>query len=135
MPNWTCPACQRVFSRANQPHSCEAVEREDILKGRPPELAALFAELERFANSLGPIEIVTRDRYALFRTTRIFADANVMKDCLRLAIHLPRCAEHPLFFKVAEDGRHVSHVAKLRSPADLLAMRKFVEEAYRHSLR
>ena len=100
-----------------------------------PELIALFTELERFANSLGRVAIVTRDRYALFRTTRIFADANVMKYCLRLAIHLTRKAAHPLFFKVADDGRHVTHVAKLRSPADLLAMQTFIEEAYRHSLR
>jgi len=135
MPTWTCPTCRRVFTRANQRHSCEAAERMDILRGRPPELTALFAALERFARSLGEIEVVARDRYALFRTKRIFADASVMKDCLRLAIHLPDEVRHPLFFKIASDPRHVSHVAKLYSLGDLRAMQPFLREAHRHSLR
>jgi hypothetical protein len=36
------------------------------------------------------VEVVTRNRYALFRTTRIFADLTVMRDALRVAIHLGR---------------------------------------------
>ena len=41
------------------------------------------------------VEIVTKDRYALFRTTRIFADLVFMRDALRLAVHMKR-----------EDRRH-----------------------------
>jgi hypothetical protein len=36
----------------------------------------------------GRAEVVTRNRYALFRTTRIFADLTVMRDALRVVIHL-----------------------------------------------
>jgi predicted transport protein len=78
---------------------------------------------------------VTRERYVLFRSDRIFADLVMMSDALRLAIHLPRRREHPLFFKVAADRRHVSHVAKLRRSEELEAMEPFLREAYAFSLR
>jgi hypothetical protein len=90
--------------------------------------------LEKFAKSLGPVELVTRERYALFRSTRIFADAVVMSDAIRLAIHLPRTAKHRLFIKVAADRRHVTHVAKLRTVDDLESLLPFLREAYEHTL-
>ena len=57
-----------------------------------------------------------------------------MSDCLRLAIHLARRASHPLFFKVVADRRHVTHVAKLRTPSDLEAMTPFLRRAHADSI-
>jgi hypothetical protein len=131
---WTCPKCRRRFTRKNQRHACGTGERSEILRNRPPELITLYAALEKFAKSLGPVELVTRERYALFRSTRIFADAVVMSDAIRLAIHLPRTARHKLFIKVAADRRHVTHVAKLRSVDDLESLLPFLREAYEHTL-
>ncbi|MGH9202473.1 MAG: DUF5655 domain-containing protein, partial [Vicinamibacterales bacterium] len=76
-----------------------------VLRNRPPEVVKLYAALEKFAKSLGPVEFVTRERYVLLRSNRIFADAVIMSDALRLAIHLPRKAEHKLFMKVASVPR------------------------------
>ena len=131
---WTCPKCRRQFTRKNQRHACGTGERTEILRNRPPELVTLYTALEAFATSLGPVEVVTRERYALFRSKRIFADTVVMSDAIRLAIHLPRTAKHKLFFKVGSDRRHVTHVAKLRRVQDLEPMKPFLREAYEHSL-
>jgi predicted transport protein len=131
---WTCPKCRRRFTRKNQRHACGTGERSEILRNRPPELVTLYTALEKFAKSLGPVELVTRERYALFRSTRIFADAVVMSDAIRLAIHLPRTARHKLFIKVAADRRHVTHVAKLRSVDDLESLLPFLREAYEYTL-
>ena len=84
--------------------------------------------------SLGPVEFVTRERYVLFRSKRIFADAIIMADALRLAIHLSRKAEHKLFMKVASDRKHVTHVARLRAMDELESMKPFLREAYEHSI-
>ena len=135
MPSmWTCPECGRQFTRKNQRHACGTGERADVLRNRPPEVVELYAALEEFAKSLGPVEFVTRDRYVLLRSHRIFADAVLMSDALRLAIHLPRKAEHELFVKVGSDRRHVTHVAKLRAMEELEAMKPFLREAYEHSV-
>jgi predicted transport protein len=131
---WTCPKCNRQFTRKNQRHACGTGDRADVLRNRPPEVVKLYAALEKFAKSLGPVEFVTRERYVLLRSNRIFADAVIMSDALRLAIHLPRKAEHKLFMKVGSDRKHVTHVAKLRAVDELESMKPFLREAYEHSI-
>lgn len=131
---WRCPKCSRQFTRKNQRHACGTGDRADVLRNRPPTVVTLYAALEKFAKSLGPVEFVTRERYVLLRSNRIFADAVIMSEALRLAIHLPRRAEHKLFVKVGSDRRHVTHVARLRSIDELESMKPFLREAYEHSI-
>jgi hypothetical protein len=131
---WTCQKCNRQFTRKNQRHACGTGNRAEVLRNRPPEVVKLYAALEKFAKSLGPVEFVTRERYVLLRSNRIFADAVIMSEALRLAIHLPRKAEHQLFMKVAADRRHVTHVAKLRVVEELELMKPFLREAYEYSI-
>jgi predicted transport protein len=131
---WTCPKCNRRFTRRNQRHACGTGDRTEVLRNRPPEVVRIYAALEKFARTLGPVELVTRERYVLLRSKRIFADAVIMADALRLAIHLPRKAEHTLFVKVGSDRRHVTHVARLRTTQELEAMKPFLREAYEHSV-
>src|SRR5688500_14500038 len=133
MALWTCSRCNRRFTRKNQRHACGTGERDQVLRGRPAEVVELYAALETFVNSLGPVEFVTRERYVLLRSKRIFADLGVMTDALRLAIHLPRHAVNECFIKIVADNRQVTHVAKLRSLEELEAMKPFLREAYEYS--
>ena len=80
------------------------------------------------------MEIVARERYMLLRTTRIFADLVIMTDAIRLAVHLGRKVNSSVFFKIGDGGRHVTHVTRLASEADLRTVLPFLKEAYEHSL-
>jgi hypothetical protein len=131
---WSCPKCSRSFTRKNQRHACGAGNRLDVLRGRPESLAALYYSLESFARTLGPVEFVARDRYVLFRSSRIFADLTVMTDALRVVVHLNRRVEDPIFFKVGVDRKHVSHVAMLRVVAGFAALKPYLREAYEFSI-
>lgn len=131
---WTCPTCKRRFTRANQRHACGTGDRADVLRNRPTEIVELFEALETFAKSLGPVEFVTRNRYVLLRSNRIFADLVVMPDALRLAIHLSRKVEHELFMKVVSDRKQVTHVAKLHDMEELESLKPFLREAYKYSV-
>lgn len=131
---WACPKRGRQFRRRNQRHACGTGNRAEVLRNRPKEVIELYTALETFTKSLGPVEFVTRERYVLLRTTRIFADVVIMSDAVRLAIHLPRKAEHAMFEKVVSDGRQVSHVARLREKESLEVMKPFLSEAYQHSV-
>lgn len=131
---WTCPTCKRRFTRTNQRHRCGTGDRAEVLRNRPSEIVDLYTALETFAKSLGPVEFVTRERYVLLRSNRIFADAVLMSDALRLAIHLPRRIEHRLFIKIGSDRKHVTHVARLRTLDEFKAMKPLLREAYEHSL-
>ena len=133
-PSWTCPNCNRRFTRRNQHHACGTGEGENVLRNRPAALVSLYASIEAFAKSFGQVELVTRDRYVLMRSTRIFADLVVTSDALRVAIHLPRTVSHPLFTKVAADRRHVTHVAMIRSAEVFETLKPFLRDAYEFSI-
>jgi uncharacterized protein DUF5655 len=76
------------------------------------------------------VEVVTRNRYALFWTTRIFADLTVMRDALRVVIHLGRKADAGYFIKIVEGDNRVSHLALVRTAEDLHTIIPFVREAF-----
>jgi predicted transport protein len=105
-----------------------------VLRGRPDSLVALYSSLESFAKTLGRIEIVARDRYVLLRSRRIFADLVVMKDALRVAVHLDRRVNSPLFFKVVSDRGKVTHVAKVQNERELGDLKLYLKEAYEISV-
>src|ERR1700730_3742263 len=117
--SWACPRCDRTFRQVNQRHACGVGTAATLLKDRPPALTDLYRKLETTVRGFGRVEVVTRNRYALFRTTRIFADLTVMREALRVVIHLSRKALAPCFIKIGQSGKRVSHVALIRTPEDL----------------
>jgi hypothetical protein len=128
--SWTCPQCNRAFRQVNQRHACGVGSPGTLLKNRPLALTDLYQKLETTVKDFGGVEVVTRDRYALFRTTRIFADLTVRRDALRVVIHLGRKASAPYFIKVGQAGKRVSHVALVRTGEDLRAITPFLHEAF-----
>jgi hypothetical protein len=114
----------------NQRHACGVGSAATILKGRPPALADLYRKLETTVRSFGEVEVVTRDRYALFRTTRIFADLTVTRDALRVVVHLGRKVSAAHFIKIGPSGNRVSHVALVRTEKDLRPVLPFLREAF-----
>ena len=130
-PLWTCPSCRRRFRRASQPHACGLGTRTVLLACKPPAHVKLYLALERDLAKWGPNETFVRERYALFRTTRGFADLVFMRDGLRLALYLGRTIAAPCFFKVGHvSARRIIHVAMLRTPSDWRAVRPYLKEAY-----
>src|SRR5262245_21081162 len=116
--NWVCPRCRRTFRQINQRHACGVGSRESLLKDRSLALAVLYRKLEATITAFGDVEVVTHNRYALFRTTRIFVDLTVMKDALRVVIHLGREVDASCFIKVVRGRKRVSHVALVRNVQD-----------------
>jgi len=127
---WACPRCDRTFRRVNQRHACGVGSGATLLKNRPPALTDLYRKLESTVRTFGEVEVVTRDRYALFRTTRIFADLTVTRDALRVVVHLGRKVSAPYFIKSGSSGKRVSHVAFVRTAGDLRTVMPFLREAF-----
>lgn len=127
---WACPRCKRSFRRANQRHACGVGNAATLLAGRPKALANLYGKLESAVRSFGDVEVVTRDRYALFRTTRIFADLTVTRDSLRVVVHLAGKKSAPCFTKSGPNGKRVSHVGMVRTAGELRTMMPYLREAF-----
>jgi hypothetical protein len=131
---WACPQCLRIFRQVNQRHACGVGSPDALLKNRPAALVDLYRRLEATVKAFGGVEVVTRNRYALFRTTRIFADLTVMRDALRVVIHLDRKVAAPYFVKVAPGDKRVAHVALVRTVTELGVITPFLLEAFKASL-
>ena len=106
-----------------------------MLKSRPPALTDLYRKLETTVRGFGDVEVVTRNRYALFRTTRIFADLTVMRDALRVVVHLGRKVSEPFFIKSGPSGKRVSLVVLVRTAEDLRQVIPFLREAFDLAVR
>jgi Domain of unknown function (DUF5655) len=133
--SWACPQCHRTFRQVNQRHACGVGSAATLLKSRPPALTDLYRKLETTVRGFGEVEVVTRNRYALFRTTRIFADLTVMRDALRVVIHLGRKDVAPYFVKIVQGDKRVSHVALVRTAEDLRTIVPFLREAFDLAVR
>lgn len=128
--SWKCPRCDRSFRRSNQRHACGTGDASGLLANRPATLVRLYERLDAAVRGFGDVEVVTRDRYALFRTTRIFADLTVMREALRVVIHLARRADEPYFIKIGKDRNRVSHVALVHTAAELRSVVPYLREAF-----
>ena len=128
--SWTCPQCDRVFRQVNQRHACGVGSTATLLRDRSATLTALYRKLEATVRRYGAVEVVTRDRYALFRTTRIFADLTVTRDALRVVVHLDRKVSAPYFVKSAPSRNRISHVALVQTGEDLRTILPFLREAF-----
>jgi hypothetical protein len=53
-----------------------------------------------------------------------------MRDALRVVIHLGRRVAAPHFIKIGQSGKRVSHVALVRTAADLRTIIPFLREAF-----
>lgn len=134
MATWNCPECGRAFARKGQRHACGTGDRNQVLRNRPRSVIAVYEALESIAQSFGRIEVVARERYVLLRTTRIFADLVIMRDAVRIAVHLPRAVGAAMFINVVADKKGVTHVAKLTRLADAERLRPHLAEAYEWSI-
>ena len=128
--SWACPRCDRTFRQANQRHVCGVGSAVALLEGRPRALADVYRKLETSVRKFGDVEVFTRDRYALFRTTRIFVDLTVTRDALRVVVHLGRKVSAPHFIKSGRIGKRVLHVALVHTAADLRTLMPFLREAF-----
>ena len=128
--SWACPRCGRTFRQVNQRHACGTGSTATLLKNRPPALTDLYRKLETTVRGFGEVEVVTRDRYALFRATRIFADLTVTLDALRVVVHLGRKVSAPYFIKIGPSGKRVSHVVLVRTAGDLRRVIPLLREAF-----
>lgn len=128
---WTCPVCGRGFRRSRQSHGCGRGTKAQLLRGKQPSLAKIYEALDRDLAKWGPHETLYRERYALFRTTRGFADLVFMRNGLRLALYLNRQDTGPCFFKVGRTSTNrIIHVAMLRTITDWRIVRPYLKEAY-----
>ena len=56
---WTCPNCNRIFEKANQPHSCRKVPLEDHFRNKNKAKELFECLVERVNNEIGKCIIIS----------------------------------------------------------------------------
>ncbi|SDW63308.1 hypothetical protein SAMN05421504_1011108 [Amycolatopsis xylanica] len=130
---WTCPACDREFSRANQSHVCvPGCTVDESFAGRAPVQRAIYEALIEHVRSLGPVHVDAVRIGVFLKNHTKFAEFRPKARCLSLELVLPRRVNEPRVFRQAEisEGR-VVHTIKLTSITDVdPQLRAWLTEAY-----
>jgi hypothetical protein len=99
---WICPTCGRGFQRAGQTHVCGTTTVDDHLRGKRPEVVALFHTFAHAVQLAGPVAYAPVKGQVGFRgQKRIFAGVKLTARGLEGYLDLPRRVDSPRFRRIA----------------------------------
>lgn len=136
MTGWTCPECERTFSRAHQSHTCVPGNTVDeSFAGRPPEYRVIYDMLIEHLRTLGPVEEDAVKVGVFLRHEQKFAEVRPMARSLAMWVMLPYLIDSPRVSRAERiSADRFAHYLKLTSVTevddDLLG---WLEDAYDHA--
>jgi hypothetical protein len=136
-PLWICPKCRHPFVARNMFHSCARHELEDVFRGKPARIRALFDRFRRMLDERGPTTMIAYRNRVGFMVKVRFGSATPKRDHLELGFWFAERDESPRFFKVEtiSPNAHV-HRAKIRALDELdAAVSAWIDRAYRIGCR
>jgi hypothetical protein len=99
-PLWMCPKCGHPFVSRNMNHSCTRYELDDLFRGKPGYVRALFDRFQALIDERGPTTtIVYRDRVGFMVKVR-FAGVTPRRDHIEAAFWFTERDEDPRFSKI-----------------------------------
>jgi Domain of unknown function (DUF1905)/Domain of unknown function (DUF5655)/Bacteriocin-protection, YdeI or OmpD-Associated len=136
-PLWVCPKCGHPFVTKNMNHSCARHELDDVFRGKPALVRALFDRFRTMLDERGPTTmIVYRDRVGFMVKVR-FAGATPKQDYLELGFWFTERDNAPRFSKIETitTNAHV-HRARIRTLDEMDdTVRGWIDRAYRVGCR
>jgi hypothetical protein len=110
---WTCPRCGRQFANRNQSHSCGSYTVKKYLKGKSPEVKALYERFAELVGKCGPVVLAPTKTRIGFQVKMIFAAVSLTEDALEGHVVLARRLENPRFVRIESISPH-NHVHHFR---------------------
>jgi hypothetical protein len=95
MPRWTCPYCDREFSRAGQSHVCVPGGTEaDAFRAHPDQFA-IYQRLMDHIRGLGPVHVDAVKVGVFLLSDRKFAEIRPKARGLAVYLMLSQAVDHP----------------------------------------
>jgi hypothetical protein len=132
-PLWKCARCGRRFANRNQSHSCSRHTLAEHLRGRNPQVIALYRRFVQMVRRCGRVSILPEKTRIAFQVRMSFAVVSFRRNKLRGHVVLARRLENPRFVRIdtISPRNHVHHF-ELRSPKELdREFLGFLRESYR----
>jgi hypothetical protein len=116
---WTCPRCRRQFKNRNQAHSCGQFTVEQLLDGKPSEVAELYERLVDVICRCGEVVIAPTKTRVLFKVRTVFASVAVSKNWLDVLFVLGRRLKHRRIKKAQKEYPGIVHSLRIEKIEDL----------------
>ena len=117
--HFICPKCERPLTKANSWHYCKKISFEDLLKGKPPELIAVFDKLLAEVTSWTGVSASATKACVVFIAEKTFLVVKVMKRELDLKFVLPEESDDFPIYKKQAYGKKLEHYIRLQDEEDL----------------
>ena len=118
-PLWTCPRCRRRFKNRNQAHSCGQYIVEQLLDGKPPEIAELYGRFADLVLRCGEVVVAPTKTRVLFKVRTVFATVDIRKNWLDIIIILGRRLQSHRIKKAQEEYPAIVHWLRIERIEDL----------------
>jgi hypothetical protein len=129
---WVCPRCNREFANRNQTHTCGTVSLDEHLRGRSPEVVAMFERFRAIVEARGPVTVLPEKTRIAFHVRMSFAAVMLRRDHLDGHVVLARRLESPRFLEIQTfSPRNHLHQFRFHSLDELDdEVRVWIDEAY-----
>ncbi len=128
---WTCQKCGRTFANRNQTHTCGLHSLESHLRGKSPEIRALYDAFVAMLKENGPVTVLPEKTRIAFHVRMSFAQVTPKQSWIDGHFVLARAVTDAVFRRVEtfSPRNHVHHFRLLRV-SDVDNLRRFAAEAY-----
>ena len=121
MSRWTCPFCDREFSRAHQSHVCvPGGTVDDTFAPYPAEWRLIYDAVVAHLDTLGPVHADAVKVGVFLKTDRKLAEIRPRARAVDLMLMLPGAFDDPRVARVLRASADLTaNVFKLTSTADV----------------
>jgi hypothetical protein len=121
---WQCAECGREFLHRNQYHSCGRFQLEPHLRGRSPQVQALFAKLERMLRAAargGPFRLSPARTLIGLQGRIVYGSLRLGRAWVDVSVLLPRAEPYtdPRAIGFMQIGSRFEHVFRFRTLREL----------------
>jgi hypothetical protein len=134
--SWTCPSCERRFSRRNQSHECApAMTVDEYFSTGPPHERPVFDAVMAHVGTLGPVHVEPVSVGIFLKRSRMFAELRPKQRWVALSLRLYHPVHDPRVSSRTAVGAGVTWCSiRLAGPDDVDdAVRGWLTEAYNNT--
>jgi hypothetical protein len=118
--SWTCPNCERTFTRNKQWHSCEKHELVSLFIDKPQFIRDLYDHLIKEVEKIGPMEVHVSKWNITLRHSSTFMSIFPEKKDLALAIVCDKpIDDFPIYDSHQYSKQRWSNHVKIEEPGEI----------------
>ncbi|MGH2807129.1 MAG: DUF5655 domain-containing protein [Actinomycetota bacterium] len=119
-PSGRCGRVRVAFANRNQSHTCGTVDLDEHLRGKPPDVIAMFERFRALVEARGSVTVLPEKTRIAFHVRMSFAAVTLHQDHMNGHLILARRLESPRFTRIETySPRNHLHAFRFTSPDEI----------------